>query len=337
MIVAALDYPALREATLPPEQRGVARDRVRMLVTDVKRRHHDDLHFNDLPQVIRSGDLIVVNDSATMPAALRAVRANGERLPVHVGTSIDSSLWIVEPRGAVQPGETLSIGLGATATMLAPVDVQRPRLWYARFELPCAMQPFLAKAGEPLHYAYVREALPLAVYQTMFARVPGSAEMPSAARPFTPAVVRELRRAGATIATITLHCGISSMEKPERPGIERYAVPASTADAVNAARREGRRVIAIGSTVVRALETSRSGDVAIASQGWTDLVVGPSQPPRVVDCVLSGFHMPEATHIDLLRAFVDDELLQQAYAHAARAGYLCHEFGDVHLIVSHTV
>ena len=330
----APEYAVLAEATLPAEQRGVARDHVRMLVTDAERRRHDDLHFNDLPLLIRPGDLIVVNDSATVPAALPAIRANGDRLTLHVGTSIDASLWIVEPRGAVEPAEKLTVGLGATATMLAPVDAQRPRLWYARFDLPYAMQPFLAKAGEPIHYTYVSDALPLAVYQTMFARVPGSAEMPSAARPFTPAVVRELRRAGAAIATITLHCGISSMEKPERPGIERYAVPVPTADAVNAARRAGHRVIAIGSTVVRALESSCRGNVAIASQGWTDLVVGPSQPPRIVDCVLSGFHMPEATHIDLLRAFVDENLLQQAYAHAARLGYLCHEFGDVHLIMS---
>jgi S-adenosylmethionine:tRNA ribosyltransferase-isomerase len=333
MIALDPEFATLPEATLPAERRGATRDAIRMLVTYRSEARHEHHRFYELPDLLDAGDLVVVNESATLPAALRATRTNGEPLQLHIGTAIDATLWITEPRGSVAAGETLELESAGTATMIAPVDPQRPRLWYASFVLPMPMTAFLAKVGEPIRYDYVKERLPLAAYQTLFARVPGSAEMPSAGRPFTPEVVRKLRRNGIRVAGLTLHCGISSLEKPERPGPERYVVPPYTANAVNAAHHAGRRVIAIGTTVVRALESSRAGNDAIASSGWTDLIVEPSNPPQIVDGLLSGFHRPEATHIDLLRAFVSEQQLRDAYAHAASESYLCHEFGDVHLIL----
>ena len=325
--------PALLEATAPPERRGIARDGVRMLVTDRETGVHEHTHFSDLPQFLRRGDLLVVNDSATLPAALRARRRDGERLALHVSTRIDEHLWTVEPRAAVVPGEVLRLDESATVTMLTPVSDDSTRLWYATFSLPLPMHAFLAKHGEPIRYAYSRERFPLADYQTTFARVPGSAEMPSAARPFTERVVRALRQTGAAIATITLHCGVASVESPERPPTERFDVPRKTADAVNAARQRGRKIVAVGTTVVRALESAASNDGVSAASGWTDLVIEPGFRPHAVDAMLTGFHEPAATHLAMLRAFLSQEELNAAYAQAASAEYSMHEFGDIHAIL----
>ncbi len=282
--------------------------------------------------MLRRGDLLVVNDSATLPAAIVGRRADGESVPLHVSTKIDERLWTVEPRGSVARGETLHLPGGASATTIAPVEPERGRLWYCTFDLNVPMYAYLARFGAPITYAYVDRPFPLRDYQTLFARTIGSSEMPSAARPFTKAVVERLGGRGVDVAAITLHCGVASFESPERPGTERYAVSHETADRVNAARREGRRVVAVGTTVVRALETAAGHDGVAAASGWTDLFIGEGYGIRTVDALLSGFHDAGATHVSMLRAFADAELLEDAYAVAAEAGYRRHEFGDVHLI-----
>ena len=325
-------HPGMREAVAPPEHRGLARDEVRLLVTDRAARTHVDDRFRNLAAYVRPGDLFVVNDSATVPAALRATRADGTMLLLHVATKIDERLWMAEPRGTVAAGETLALEDGASATAIAPVDAAHPRLWYVRFDLPLAMNAYLAKVGEPIRYGYVHERFPLADYQTIFARHNGSAEMPSAARPFSMRVVREVQRAGGTFTAVTLHCGVSSFERPERPATERYDVPLKTADAVNRARESGRRVIAVGTTVVRALESSVRSGLVTASSGWTDIVIEPHTRIYAADAIVTGFHEPAATHLSMLRAFIDAELLDDAYALAAAEGFACHEFGDIHLI-----
>lgn len=337
MTAAPALHRGLIEATEPPEYHGVARDGVRMLVTDRAARTHSHAHFYDLPSLLRPGDLLVVNDSATIPAALICRRnvipsASLGVIPLHISTKIDDRLWMAEPRGAVAVGERLALPGGAGATMLAPVDPQRPRVWYVAFDLKVPMREYLAQYGAPITYAYVSRHFPLRDYQTLFARNPGSSEMPSAARPFTARTVAQLRNRGVDIATITLHCGVASFEAPERPGTERFIVPHETAQQVNAAKRDGRRVIAVGTTVVRALESAATEAGVIASQGWTDLFIERTHPIRTVDALLSGFHDATATHLSMLRAFLDGELLEEAYAEAADGGYYCHEFGDVHLI-----
>ena len=322
----------LIEAAEPPEYRGIARDGVRLLVTDRRTRSHSHARFYDLPSLLQAGDLLVVNDSATLPAAIVARRIGGEAIALHVSTMIDARLWMVEPRGSVEAGETLRLPGGGRATVIAPVEPQRPRLWYVSFQLAVPMYAYLVEFGAPIAYAYVHSAVPLREYQTHFARSIGSSEMPSAARPFTRPIVARLRGRGIELATITLHCGVASFEAPELPGTERFAVPHTTAGRVNAARREGRRVIAVGTTVVRALETAATDDGVIASQGWTDLFIGESYRLRAVDALLSGFHDVSATHRSMLRAFVDTDLLESAYGEAADHAYRYHEFGDVHLI-----
>ncbi len=330
---AALLRPELVEATAPPERRGVERDAVQMLVTQRSAGVHRHARFRDLPSFLAPGDLLVVNDSATMPAALTATRPNGEPLQLHVSTRIDSRVWMAEPRASVVLGEELRLPHGGSAVAIAPVDPHRPRLWYVSFALPLPMPEYLAAAGQPIRYRYVSQRFPLSDYQTMFAREPGSAEMPSAARPFTPQVVDALRQRGIAIATITLHCGVSSFEAPERPATERYAVPRATAEAVTAARREGRRVIAVGTTVVRALESSVVDGGVAASSGWTDLVIDELHPIQTADGLLTGFHEPAGTHLWIVESFLYRGLLDSAYAEAADGGYHYHEFGDIHLII----
>ena len=322
----------LASAVVPPERRGIARDEVKLLVSDRAAGTHAHASFLDLAGVLRPGDLLVVNDSATMAAALEGRRASGEAIALHVATRIDERLWIVEPRAAVREGEALRLPGGASALLLAPVAAERPRLWYARFTLPATMVEYLARYGAPIRYGYVTARLPLADYQTIFARRAGSAEMPSAARPFSLRVLDALHRRGIEIAAITLHCGVSSFEAPERPSIERFAVPPGTAAAVNRARASGRRVIAVGTTPLRALESAVDGDDVVAASGWTDLVIDPSHHVRTADGLLTGFHPDGATHRWILGAFLDDAALARAYGEAAAHGYLQHEFGDVHLI-----
>jgi len=331
-VIAAALPRGLVEATAPPEYRGIARDGVRMLVTDRRTGSHAHAHFYDLPELLRADDLLVVNDSATLPAALGARRANGVEVRLHVSTMIDARLWTVEPRALVVAGETLILPGGGAVTLLTPVDPERPRLWYASFRLDVPMYAYLARFGEPITYAYLDRRFPLREYQTFFARSLGSSEMPSAARPFTRTVVERLRNRGVEIASVTLHCGVASFESPERPGTERFYVSREAADRVNAARRGGRRVIAVGTTAVRALETAATPDGVIAAAGWTDLFIDSDYRLNAVDALLSGFHDTNATHISMLRAFMSAELLQDAYAEAAEHGYAYHEFGDVHLI-----
>jgi S-adenosylmethionine:tRNA ribosyltransferase-isomerase len=332
MSAELIESPALREATAPPERRGIGRDQVRLLVTDRARRTHEHARFRELPRFLRAGDVLVVNDSATLPAAVHARRPNGEALMLHFSTPLDERTWTLEPRGLVEVGEELLLPLGGTALLIAPLDPDRPRLWYAQLRLPLSTIDYLMQVGEPIRYPYVREQFPLADYQTMFAREPGSAEMPSAARPFTPHVVNALTAAGVALHTVTLHCGVASFEAPERPGPERFVVPQATARAVNAARADGRRVIAVGTTSLRALESAIHGGAIVAAAGWTDRVIDGEHPVRAADGLLTGFHDPTATHLLILEAFLDRPLLDDAYAQAAAGGYRKHEFGDLHLI-----
>lgn len=332
-MTSALPAASLLEATAPPERRGIARDEVRLLWTDRSTGRHSHASFRDLASMLRSGDLLVVNDSATVPAALHARRANGTSLRLHIATMIDRRMWMTEPRGDVVLGEELLLPAGGSVVMIAPVEPQRPRLWYAWFQLPLPMYAYLRRHGEPIRYGYVTQRFPLSDYQTIFAREQGSSEMPSAARPFTTRVIEDLQRSGVEIATVTLHCGVASFENGELPAMERYAVSNEAAQAVNRARAEGRRVIAIGTTPLRALESALLDGRVVACAGWTGLIIDAARGVNSVDGLLTGFHDAGATHQWILRAFLDEAGLAGAYAQAANNGYYQHEFGDLHLIL----
>ena len=341
----AFERPAGSDATEPPERRGLPRDGVRLLVAAPGRLEHH--RFRDLPSVLAPGDLVVVNTSATLPAALTGV-VRGTRVPVHVSGAPDGDRWVLEIRRPANDGPQLDlaagteVGLpgGVTAVLDTPSTARGAegvRLWRARVTGVHDVLGYLTRHGRPIGYGYLRSTFPLADRQTVFARHPGSAEMPSAGRPFTARLVVDLVARGVAVAPIVLHCGVSSPELHEPPAPERYAVPPSTARLVNAVRAGGGRIVAVGTTVVRALETcADAGGVVVPGAGWTDLVLGPERPARAVTGLVTGLHEPEASHLLLLEAVAGGALVDDAYAAVTAAAgprYLWHEFGDAMLLL----
>jgi S-adenosylmethionine:tRNA ribosyltransferase-isomerase len=339
--VSALAFrlPPALEAHEPPEARGLARDGVRLLVAARGDGTIAHARFSALPELLAPGDLLVVNTSATVPAAIAAQRADGSEAQLRFSTAAPGGDgWVVELRSAggeapiaARVGERLALPGGAVVDVEAPY-ADGERLWLARASVPVG--PLLARHGHPIRYGYVPRAWPLSDYQTAFALHPGSAEMPSAGRPFTPGLVTRLVAHGVHLAPLTLHCGVSSPERREGPYPEHYAVPEATARLVNAVRWWGGRVIAVGTTVVRALETVAAPDGAVAAgEGWTGLVIDAGRGLRAVDGLLTGWHEPEASHLALLEAVAGGPLLAASYEAALAHGYLWHEFGDAHLVL----
>jgi S-adenosylmethionine:tRNA ribosyltransferase-isomerase len=205
--------------------------------------------------------------------------------------------------------------------------------------VPDRVSEYLARYGFPIRYGYVKQPWPSSMYQTVFANEMGSAEMPSAGRPFTPELVTRLVSCGIQIAPVLLHTGVASLEDHEPPYEEFYRVSPETAERVNAARRGGHRIIAVGTTVVRALETvTDEHGMTTAGEGWTSLVITEDRPLRIVNALITGFHEPHATHLTILARVIaaaggDERHLERAYEEAREGGYLWHEFGDSHLIL----
>ncbi|WP_030160157.1 S-adenosylmethionine:tRNA ribosyltransferase-isomerase [Glycomyces sp. NRRL B-16210] len=321
---------AAMEADRPAEARGSARSDVRMLVTDKATGTIGHHRFEELAALVRPGDLLVVNNSTTLPASV----ATRQGWRVHFSSTRPDGSWLVELRDRDKPylGEVLGriVDLPGGVSLYLERRFGK-RLWVTR--PPVASVPeYLARHGRPIRYSYVDRDWPLSAYQTAFATVPGSAEMPSAARPFTPEIVTRLVSAGVGIAPITLHTGVASLESDEDPYPEWFEVGAYTARLVNATREAGGRVIAVGTTAVRALESAVAGGRVVAKSGHTDRIVSPARPVEVVDGLLTGLHEPKSTHLSMLEAICETELLRDSYTAAIEARYLWHEFGDVHLI-----
>ena len=348
--------PPHLEAAEPPETRGLRRDAVRLLVSHADRDSVVHSRFSELPRWLSPGDLLVINTSGTLNAALDARTTDGRRFALHLSTHLPGNLWVVELRtpGATaslpyrdaRAGTALELDGGGHVTLLAPYPLRAgleapSRLWMAALQLPEPVLPYLQRVGSPIRYGYVRGAWPDSMYQTVFATEPGSAEMPSAARPFTAELVTRLVSSGIEIAPLVLHTGVASLEDYEPPYEEYFRVPPETADRVNAARRAGHRVIAVGTTVIRALETvTDSRGRSSAGEGWTNLVISPQRPLRIVNGMITGLHEPHATHLAMVQQVIaaagsvaPAAHLERAYREALEAGYLWHEFGDSHLIV----
>lgn len=356
--------PAELEAGEPPEARGLARDEVRLMVSYRADDRVIHTHFRNLPEYLKAGDVLVINTSGTMNAALHALRADGSACELHLSTHRSEDSWTVEirlpgdkgttPLYDAQAGETLQLPGGATATLLMPytrkTDARIPvseeisfsskqekrhyRLWLATLRLPCDWQDYLARYGFPIRYQYVQESWPISYYQTVYATETGSAEMPSAGRAFTPELITRLVAQGIVIAPLLLHTGVASLEEHEPPYEEYYRVPLETARLVNMAHETEKRVIAVGTTVVRALESVTDvAGVTHAGEGWTELMVTPQRGMRAVNAMLTGLHEPRATHIAMLEALCGMEHLNITYQEALRQRYLWHEFGDLHLIL----
>jgi S-adenosylmethionine:tRNA ribosyltransferase-isomerase len=342
----AFELPHRLEATEPPERRGLPRDAVRLLVADASAESLIHARFHELPQLLAPGDLVVVNVSATLAAALPGRHMpDGRPVRVHVAArapQLDERWRVVElrsPDGSRpargRAGETIELAGGAAGLELVAPYASGSRLMLAQLSAGAPdIHELLERHGEPIRYGYVPQAWPLADYQNVYAVTPGSAEMPSAGRPFTARLVTALVAAGIAVAPITLHTGVSSPERHEPPFPEQYAVPELTARLVNGTREAGGRVIAVGTTVVRALETvsDERGSVA-PGEGWTGLVIDPERGVRAVDGLITGWHEPEASHLLMLEAIGGEDLLRRSYSSALRNGYLWHEFGDSHLIL----
>jgi S-adenosylmethionine:tRNA ribosyltransferase-isomerase len=372
--------PPELEAAAPPEARGLRRDHVRLLLVDRATGAVTHHRFHELPRLLEPGDLLVANDSRTLPASLLGRTGDGTPLEVRlaarepgpgrgagapsgregngpVSAEAASERWAAlvlgVPEGGDDPalvptdarppapdlkaGERLRFGGGLTATVLRRHEEAAALVWLAFDAGGERLTEALHRAGRPVRYAYVPRAWPLHHYQTLFAADPGSAEMASAGRPFTVQTLRELRGRGIGLATISLHAGLSTYGDPatDRRFVpaEPYLVPEATVAAVAACRAAGGRVVAVGTTVVRALETAAGEAGLRAGGGVTRLRIGPGFRLRVVDGLLTGLHEPEASHLDLLGALVDRPALDRAYAAALAGGYLWHEFGDVCLLL----
>ncbi|MGA8112634.1 MAG: S-adenosylmethionine:tRNA ribosyltransferase-isomerase [Actinocatenispora sp.] len=340
-VLPGFELDAALEAHEPPEARGRSRDEVRLLVGERSAGTVRQHRFTDLPGLLRPGDVLVVNTSATLPAAVPVPDTD---LTLHLSTELADGRWLVElrrgagkatvpyPGGAA--GQRYRLAGGGSVLLLHRYS--RQRLWVSDVDAGPAgtVHRFLHRYGQPIRYGYVPRAWPLSYYQTVFGVEPGSAEMPSAARPFTDRLVTRLVSAGVQVAPLLLHTGVASPEAHERPYPERYSVPPATARVVNEARAAGGRIVAVGTTAVRALESAATGPGSVrAAAGWTELVVTPERGVRVVDGLLTGLHEPRASHLDMLAAIAGRPLLDRCYAEAVRARYLWHEFGDVNLLL----
>ncbi len=347
--VIDIDVPDELIADHPVEAGGRRRDEVRMLVAHRGTRDLEHAHAADLPGFLDAGDVLVINTSPTLAAA---IPSHDGALVVHLSTDLGGGRWVVEVREpcglgtrphTVDHGQLIPLAGGGQVRLRRPhvpaADGGSPRLWEAEVVTPVPLAAFLAGEGRPIRYGCTDTAWPLADYQTVFASRPphdpglGSAEMPSAGRPFTPELVSALIAAGVVFAPITLHTGVSSLESHELPYAERYRVPRTTARLVNQAHADGRRVIAVGTTATRALETDAVGGVAHPGDGWTELVITPERGLEVVDGIISGWHEPEASHLLLMEAVAGRPLLEASYRAALDERYRWHEFGDIHLVL----
>lgn len=345
----AFELPAHLEAGEPPEARGLDRDAVRLMVS---RRSDDSIEhiaFRELPDVLRPGDVVVINTSGTRKASLPILQSDNSGLRLHLSTQLPAEMWAVEMRASdgtrpfldARAGEVYALPGGGEVHLHAPyrpelrgVTDTDVRLWIATLKIPFDVDSYLEVYGMPVRYGYARDNWPIELYQNVYAMETGSAEMPSAGRAFTPRVITDLVAKGVQIAPLVLHTGVASLESDEPPYEEFYRVPVETAQVIDNARKSGGRIIAVGTTVVRAIETvaDRTGRVS-PGEGWTTLVISPERPMRVVNGLLTGMHEPSATHLSMLQALAGLDHLKLTYEAALAEGYLWHEFGDLHLIL----
>ena len=342
-MIDLFDLPAELCADMPPERRGLARDQVRLLVADSG--WHTHARFADLAGFLAPGDLLVVNTSATLAADIAGVHPDGREVVVRFSALAADGTWLVDLRAPLEAGrgsigtvgERIQLPGGAAVTLLgghARAAADRTQLWRADVAVGGSLERYLARHGRPT-YSCVRGQWPISTYRSVFARDPGSAEMPSAARPFTADLVASLVSAGVGIAPITLHTATAPADVSANPCPEWYQVPYATARLINATRAWGRRVVAVGTTAVRAVETvARPDGVLAAGSGWTDLVLSPQRPARVIDGLITGWHAPGASHLLMLESIAGAELVGAAYREALQARYLWDGFGDSCLLLA---
>lgn len=349
------ELPRNLEAAEPPEARGLARDQVRMMVSRYELDTVVHTSFRQLPEFIDPGDVLVINTSGTRKSALDVRRPDNIRLKLHLSTQFDEDVWVVELRrvegGATEPyydaatNDVLHLRGGGIVRLLAPHNDPsisqsehsggKTRLWHANLNTPLPMEAYLDTYAAPIRYGYVKKDWPISYYQTVYATETGSAEMPSAGRPFTPELITRLIAQGVIFAPLILHTGVASQEADEAPYQEFFRVPDETAHKINQAKSRGKRIIAVGTTSARALETVTDSYRKVhPGEGWTGLMITPARGLQVIDSLITGFHEPKASHLAMLEALAGKQHLRLAYDKAINKRYLWHEFGDIHLLLS---
>lgn len=341
--------PQELECAKPTEERGLERDEARLMVSEISTDKVDHTVFNQIGNFLSKGDVLAVNTSGTLKAAIETKANSWKKIRVHLSTKISNTQWVVELREIIGNKTQRIIGQpfisqleligGGSIHLIRPYYQKRStedhiQLWIAEFNLPNSLADYLDKYGKPIKYNYVDKVYPQSYYQTVFAKEMGSAEMPSAGRAFTKNLVDSIKNKGIQIVPILLHTGVASLEMDERPYEEYYKVSKESAQLLNRARQNGRRIIAVGTTVVRALETvtDRQG-TSHRGEGWTDIFITPQRGIYAVDGLLTGFHEPKASHLHMLEALAGKKHLGYTYQEAIKNNYLWHEFGDLHLIL----
>lgn len=324
-------------ANAPAEFRGIQRDGVRLMTLDSLTGESHHQFFFQLDSFLREGDLLVLNNSRTIPAVLKGNRGK-QTIEIRLSRKLSHHKWeAIIAEGLCKVGEKITLPEGLTATITG-VGAEAPLVNLAFSKSGIELFEVLYRYGEPLYYEYIETPWPIDMYQTVFASAPGSVEMPSAGRAFTWRLLNKLKNKGINIAFLQLHTGLSYYGNDRWPNpskhIEEYCIPKETAEAVNQTRNNLGRVIAVGTTVVRALETAvNDAGLVEARAGVTDLYIQKGYQLKAVDGLITGFHEPEASHLDMLTAFIEEPLLMKAYNEALSSGYLWHEFGDMNLIL----
>src|SRR5438876_4954777 len=346
----AFTLPAELSAKEPPERRGIRRDQVRLLVIERATGKIEHTRFDKIDSYLRQKDLLVFNSSRTLPASLRGCEcsaAHGPCMEVRLAEHLPDDSWLAlllceqgDPFGCgLREGMQIEFAEGLTAAVLAR-DANIPRLWKLRFSISgTELVDLIYRLGKPIRYEYVSAPWDLDYYQTVYAKEPGSVEMPSAGRAFTWKLLFALRQQGIDFAHLVLHTGLSSylddeLDRTHPASEEEYFLSQMAADKIDRARQRAGRVIAVGTTVVRALESIALENGKIKSaHAYTRLQIGSDHELKMVDALLTGLHEPEVSHLDLLTAFLPAPRIKAGYSEAIREGYLWHEFGDLNLII----
>jgi S-adenosylmethionine:tRNA ribosyltransferase-isomerase len=336
----------------PPEARGLSRDDVRLLVID--RDTHETAHarFNELPNYLQRSDLLVFNRSRTLPVVLSGKdKTNGTPIQLRLAEHLSDDSWLGLLVCIGKDGDTCGFACGLSEGMeiifpggleakVLNKDTRINRLWRLQFNQPKSkLVETLYRFGRPVRYEYVEHAWPIDLYQNVYASEPGSSEMPSAGRAFTWRLMFDLKRQGIKSTSILLHTGLSSyldddLDASHPASEEELAIDTKAAEAINHARMAGGRIIAVGTTVVRALESvSDEHGFVHPCHEYTRLRIDAGHKLICADGLITGMHEPEASHLDLLSAFIDKSSLFAAYSEAIQQRYLWHEFGDLNLIL----
>lgn len=340
MMTSTIEFylPSKLNASYPPEKRGIRRDQVRMMVLnrETGERKHD--HFLQLTSYLQPGDMIILNNSRTIPASLQARWESGsyeqdEKVEVRLARRLNHDSWeALILANSVKADDKLifSSDLFASVTK-ANEDSPVSTIQFSK--KGADLLNIIYSIGEPIRYEYINHPWSLNYYQTVFASHPGSVEMPSAGRAFSWELLLNLRQKGIQIEFLQLHTGLSYFEERHNSptdNFEEYFISEETMERIIRTKNSGKRIVACGTTVVRAIESAaRSGSLS----GWTNLYIHPNSSLKLVDGIITGFHEPQASHLDMLTAFVSENYLYEAYQEAIQYSYLWHEFGDMNLIL----